>query len=815
MQQNENTTTVNVEEEGLDLRKILYYALAYWKVLLASLIVCVAAAFFYLRVAVPTYPVSAKILLNDQKKGGFDSSASMLAEFGFQSTNANAENEIEVIKSMSVIRGAVDMTKLNVSYAVSGLFTNAPIYADKSPLKVTFGVDGFGNVLPDAMAALASTLNMEFNLEDKSNIALVYSCKTNGDNEPKEYTAEIKSLPYTLVTPVGNVLIEKGTAYDDFSKKLLVGVKPLGAVALSCMKALAVAPISKTSSVATIDYKTSLPENGVAFINAVIDNYNNVTTEDKRQVARQTAEFILERIDSLSKELIVMERRLSDYKKQNELIAPELDAAKVTENKSGYTKQLEEIELVLKSSKFLKEFVNDSKNDSKVIPTTFGLTIDPSLLALINNYNTEVVALNQLKLSATVDNPVLKSSAARVEQMQSDLRVAIDAYDRSLRLQRDAVSALLASYSSRYAQSPEIERELITIERECAIKSELYVTLLQKYEENALSLAVSADNLRCIDAPLVGPKVSPNAKMVLLIAVFLAFALPALVIWLIETLRTKLYHTEEVEKLITVPHVGTIPFKKSAVGRKNPIVVEKNKNDLMTESFRAFRTNLQFVMKNSKGKIVMFTSTTSGEGKTFVACNLAVSNAMLGKKVLLMGLDIRRPRLAEMFKFDPKAEGFTSYLVGDKEDFALLDRLILHTGIAEGFDILPAGIVPPNPAELLSNGNLERALEYLSTKYDFIVLDTAPVGLVSDSFLISPFADAVIYVVRLGHTHKYDLQFMHGLVAEGKLQNVSLVVNGEEYDGKGGYGRYGYGRYGYGRYGYGRYGYGGQGYTTE
>jgi capsular exopolysaccharide synthesis family protein len=181
-------------------------------------------------------------------------------------------------------------------------------------------------------------------------------------------------------------------------------------------------------------------------------------------------------------------------------------------------------------------------------------------------------------------------------------------------------------------------------------------------------------------------------------------------------------------------------------------------------------------MRKSSGKVVMFTSTTSGEGKTFIACNLAVSTAMLGKKVLLMGLDIRRPRLAEMFKFNSKAEGFTSYLVADEDEVGMLDRLILHSDIVEGFDILPAGIVPPNPAELLSGGNLERAIAYLSTKYDSIILDTAPVGIVTDSLILSRVADAVVYVVRLGHTHKYDLDFLGGLVSDGKLENVSVAV---------------------------------------
>lgn len=782
MQQKENMTTPLVEEEEFDVRKIFSYALAYWKLIVVFVVLCLVAAFAYLRVAVPKYQVTAKILLQDKNKGSFSSSADMLADFGFQAQNTNAENEMEVMRSMSVVRGAVAKSGLNVSYAIPGVI-NKPIYKEASPVFVTYGDTVSGTVSMDSLAALYAPITMRFHFGADGKTDLEYSCYVTRDaREPQDFKAVVSSYPYVLKTPLGNVLIEKNSAFEqDVTGDLIVELNPLESVALSYMSALNIAPVSKNSSVAVLAINTPLPSNGMDFLNAVIDNYNYVTNEDKRQVARQTEAFIIERIDSLSKELVVMETRLSNYKKKNELIDPKLDAPQVSLNKTEYTKQVEEIDLMLKSSKFLKDFVHNPENDLKVIPTTFGLTIDQSLVALIANYNKEVIELNQLQLSATGDNPLLKNATIRVQQLQSDLRIAIDAFDRSLHLQRDAIATLLAGYTSRYEQSPDIERELVTIERECAIKSELYVMLLQKYEENALSLAVTSNNLRCIDSPLLVGRVAPNSKMIFLVALFVGLLIPAAIIYVRESMRTQLTINDDLSTLTTLPCVGNIPVKHSVKGeRSKAVVVARNKNDIMAEAFRTLRTNLQFVMKKSTGKVVMFTSTTSGEGKTFVASNLAMSVALLGKKVLLMGLDIRRPRLAEMFGFNKHDEGITSYLAADENDTDILDRAIRPSGIEENLDILPAGIVPPNPAELLARPNMDKAIEYLSTKYDYIIMDTAPVALVTDSMIISRVADAVAYVARLDYTQKADIKYLNNIVAEGKLENVSLVVNGED-----------------------------------
>lgn len=810
MQENNNMANNAVEEEGLDIGKILMSFLSHWKLFVISIVVCLAFAVVHLYFAVPQYRVTSKILLSDDERGSFSSQADMLADFGYQMGGSNVENEIEVINSMSVARGAVLSSGVYVNYTKLGI-KDMPIYKKASPVNV--------EVPLSVLSEMRAPIDIYFTFDGENPVKVRYTYVNEGlgiDVETEE--VEIASFPYCLNTVAGKILVndmrkpvaevKADEEAEPFKCELKVSVNQLEATARSYMSRLAVAPVSKTSSVAVLAINTPVPAEGVDYLNAVIESYNNVTNEDKRQVARQTEDFINGRLDLLRVELAEKEGHLAQYKRDNNLIDPKLDAPQVVQNRAAYVKQLEELDMMIESSKYLNDFVNNPANDMKVIPTTFGMTIDQSLLLLINNYNKEAIERNGLLLTASADNPLLKAATSRVKAMQEDLRIAIDALDKSLALQREAISMLVDSYTDRFEMSPEIERELLALTRECGIKSDLYVMLLQKYEENALSLAVTADNLRCIDAPTVGGAVSPNHKMVILIALFMGLAIPAAYVYLIMMFQTKLTSVDEAIKLINVPHVGTTPVIEGFKGGRATVIVKKNVNDVVAESFRTIRTNLQFLMRNTSGKVVMFTSTTSGEGKTFVASNMAASMALLGKKVLLMGCDIRRPRLAEVFDFDRNVEGLTSYLVADPEEVSILDKNIIKSKQVEGLDLLPAGIVPPNPAELLAGVNLDKALEYLKTKYDFIVIDSAPVGLVSDSLLINRVADAVVYVLRLNYSHKEDIEFLKLLLAEGKLTNVSVLVNGEDLKRK----VYKSGRYGSRRYaGYGytiRYGYG-------
>lgn len=789
---------INIEkeqqEEGFDFRIILGYLRAYWWLFALSVMVCVACAFVYLRYATPIYNMSAKVLLQDSEKGGSVLSPDdMLVDFGMQSRNSNVENEIAMMSSMTVVRRAVVDANLYTRYVWG---EDSALYKETTPFFASFD--------EETMANLPSAVKVRFTVADNGEVSAAYEIPVK-----EVHGAEVKipSYPFVLSTPVGEMNINRNDDVKLAAGVVTVTVNPINSVVSAYKGALSISPLSKTASVANVSYNTPDKVEGAIFLNAVIESYNTVVNETKRQVACRTEEFISERLKSLKKELEEMEGSLAAYKMQNELVDPKLDATQVVQKRAEYTKLLEALDIKLASSKLMIDFVNDPKNEMQIIPASFGTNLDPALSTLVNNYNARVVERLTLMQSTTPDNPILRTSTMVLEAMLRDLRTALETLNQSLLIEYKATSILADKYNGRFEMSPEVERQLLSITRECDIKSGLYVMLLQKYEETLLSIEVQSDNHSIIDAPYCTGQVAPNRKMIYLIALFFGLMLPAAYIYIRVLIRNKFDTVDEVRDAMPLPFLGTIPVKAHAKGEQEtkarPIVVRKNKNDLMAEAFRTLRTNLEFVMRKAQGKVILFTSTVSGEGKTFVASNLAVSTALLGKKVLLIGCDIRRPRLAEVFDLNKKAHGLTSYLAAHEDELSLLDKYIISSDSVEGLDILLAGIVPPNPAELLSGTNLDRAMEYLRGKYDYIILDGPPVGLVSDSLIISRVSDIVAYVVRLDYTHKADARFIMSLVAEKKLDNLSIVVNAEDLKKKN-YGSY-YGSHYGSYYGSGRY----------
>lgn len=766
---------VNQEEntEGFNLGLVLHHFLLNWKLFVVSVVLCLFVAVFYIYNSTKFYQVSAKIILQDDEKGSFASQMDMLSDFGFQGNTSNVENEIEVINSYSVVRGAVLDAGLYISYSIPKLIGVTPIYKMSSPVNAVIKESDLEN--------LKSSLFISMNVNGDSLYEVTYAYENVAEGLEIESEPEVvENFPYLLQTVKGDVLLTRNNEVETASD-VNITILPLMAAAASYKSSLTVAPVSKTASVAFVAANTAVPADGIDFLDAIIVSYNKVTNEDKRQVAQDTKDFIQQRIEVINGELTEKERNLANYKKSNQLLSPEIDAPQVLKNKDEYVKKMEAMELVMENSKFLIAFVNNPKNNLQMIPSTMGLTSDPSLSALITKYNTEVAVRNQLLLTATSENPALKLQTETVRGLQADIRDALKAYDASLVAQYEKLKNITDEYTSRLRMSPDMERSLIEITRERDIKSQLYVMLLQKYEETALSLAVTANNLRCIDPAMCSAApIAPRKNLIFAVSLFIGLLLPSLYIYIKEMLRTKIANPEEVQELTTLPLVATVPLVSSIAGHRRAIVVRANHNDIMAEAFRTLRTNLQFLMKKTEGKVVMFTSTTSGEGKTFVSANFAVSAAVLGKKVLMMGVDIRRPRLAEIFSIDPKAEGITSYLCADENEVAMLDNLIIPSKEVHNLYLLPAGIVPPNPAELLSSANLDVALNYLSKKFDYVIMDTAPVGLVTDSLILSRVADVVVYVSRVDHTDKSAFAFLNSLVKEEKLRNVSIVVNGED-----------------------------------
>lgn len=779
------------QDNDFNLNLMLFYIIRYWKYFLLSVFVCFVVAFFYLRCTTNVYNATAKVLLQDKEKGTFSSQVDVLSDFGYQGVNTSVENEIEMLCSKSVVQGAVLNAGLYVKYSIDDFYVDKPIYKENSPVQVA--------ILEEDLMKLQKPLFLHLKLNEDS----IYSVSYEYNNEMGEYTksasVKMNEYPYLLETEKGELLLSDVPDAPKY-KNITIVVHPITSMTSLYKGALSVQPVSKTASVATILVRDVVPMNGVDFINSLIVSYNRQKNDDKQLVARKTKEFIDGRIDEISSDLAKREKTLADYKRDQQLINPTIDAPRVLESKSAYTKQLEAVNLSIEQVQFLLDYVKDGKNALQAVPVA-GMESNSALLSVISKYNTAVSKRNDLQRTATDENPMMIAITEEVRSLHGEIRESLESMKKSLLIQKESLSKLAERYSSRIAQTPAIESKLSDLSRERDIKSQLYVMLLQKYEENALAMAVTSDNLKCIDpASASFAPVSPRRSLVFLIALVVGLAIPSLFLYLKELLRTKIESLSDLERLTDIPIVGSVPLNNKNGVKKSPIVVKENNNDVMMEAFRSIRTNMQFVIKKNEGKVIMFTSTTSGEGKTFVSSNLAVSQALLGKKVLLIGLDVRCPRLSEVFDIHNRKEGITSFLISTPDNTALLDKLVVPSGVSSNLDILPSGIIPPNPAELLASDNLDVAIEYFKKKYDYIIIDTAPVGLVTDSIIMSRVANAVVYVVRAKYTEKGSLDFISSLISDNKLKNVSIVFNAEDLDSKNKYGKY---KYGYSYYGFG------------
>ena len=506
---------------------------------------------------------------------------------------------------------------------------------------------------------------------------------------------------------------------------------------------------------------------------------------------------------------------MAQYKRSAGLISLSGDAQRAIQGSTEYEKQHVAIVTQLKLINFLHDYINDPKNHLQPIPANVGLE-DENLSSLIGSYNEVVIQRSNLLRSASESNPAIVEATTIANLMASTIKTSIETVRSSFEIKKKDFESQAKKFGSQLGDAPTREKILAGYERQLEVKSGLYMMLLQKREENSIALAATADNAKIIDAALpFDAPVSPNRRSIMLIAFAIGLIFPIAIIYLMEVMRYKIEGRNDLEKLTKIPVLGDVPMSHEIKNSQRTIVVNENSNDLMAETFRAIRTNLQFILDSPDKKIIQFTSSTAGEGKTFVSSNLAVSMALLGKKVILIGLDIRKPRLAEMFNLTDRKSGITVFLSGDANDKDLLFKQIMPSGVNPNLDILPAGVVPPNPAELLSRKNLDKAMEYLKEEYDFIILDTAPVGLVTDTLIISRVTDATVYICRSDYTPKSNLAIANDLRKEGKLKNMSIILNGidmklKKYGYYYGYGRYGkYGRYGYGKYGrYGQYGYG-------
>lgn len=799
----ENIYSDFYQEEGkrVDYKAIFFEYLLYWPVIVGVLVCFIVGAYIYLRYCEPVYSVSSTVLIKqaDHSKSGSSAFASSIQDFGSFSVANDFENELEILQSYTLIKKVVTTLGLYIDYAEDGGFGYDPVMYQTSPIQVWMAPEE-ADRLPSALQ-----IQMECLPQGKVNAALHYQIGKETCSLEKSFD----KLPAVFITPVGTLNLSWRT--DSVSKRLnstlfLSATIESPSVAADKYKMhLTAEPVGDFTSIVKLTCEDVSVRRGVDFLRMLVTQYNNEANEDKNQVATRTAQFIDERIRIINAELGSTESELAEYKQRAGLTDLSADAQLALQESSEYDKQRAENTNQLRLIAFLRSYIDDPKNRYEVIPANVGLA-DGALVNVIAQYNELLVERKRLLRSSNENNPMLINLDASIAVTRNTVLTTVENVEKGLQITRNSLDLQAGKYQSRINRAPQQERELISITRQQEIKANLYLMLLQKREENAITLAATANNGRIIEEPRRSGLVAPNTLNIYFVALVLGLFFPIMGIYLVRLLRFKIESRVDVERITNVSVIGDVPLVDNV--KTDSVVIKENENGLMEEVFRNVRTNIQYMLQEGQ-KVILFTSTVQGEGKSFNAANLAVSFAFMDRRTVVVGMDIRKPKLNHIFGLSGKLPGMTQFLASPSSVDLL--SLCQPTAVSPNLYVLPSGAVPPNPTELVARKSLEQSIDLLKQHFDYVILDTAPIGMVTDTRLIARVADLSVYVCRAGYTHKNDFELINELEQEKKLPNLCVLINGIDmskrkngyYYSYGKYSKYGYGKkYGYG-YGYG------------
>lgn len=769
-----------------------------WKWFVLSIVICLGLAAVYLRYATPIYQVSAKLLIkdNDQNSPNSANKNAMLnsATLGLISNSNGFDNEMEILTSHSLALQVVKDMKIYVDYYFVGKVKDELLYR-KQPINV------------DMDEAHLNKLNMPVQLKitrEDNNYKISGTCYVPVDKlaskGPFKFERTVQSIPSTIYTRVGAIqLTQSPYAVMKDGESIKVFIYSPQMAANKYVEELSATQTSKTTTIAQLTLNDEDPQRALDYVQRLSVCYNQQANVDKNEIARRTEQFINGRLEKINAELGNTEGQLESYKRRNNVVELKTNATGAYTNATEYQQKLSEANTQVALISEMQIYMNNPKNHFQPLPSNVGLD-DQASTALISNYNELLQKRSLLLQSASENSPSVIPLTSQISEMERAIRRALVQARKNLEIQRNALAVEYGKYQGQVGETPEQERMLTQIGRQQEVKSGLYLMLLQKREENSISLAATADKGKLIDGPSLGKKVSPKSSIILLVALMLALAFPSLILFLLEFFRYKIEGHEDVAKLTTLPIIADIAVSSETAKTKGEIVVHENMNNQMEEVFRSMRTNIQFMLEKDE-KVIMFTSSTSGEGKTFVASNLAMSFALLGKRVLLVGLDIRKPRLANLFEIDDFVHGITNLLVKESPTWEDVEKQLLPSGVNKNLTLLMAGPTPPNPAELVTRKSLNITFDILRQHFDYIIVDTAPVGLVTDTLQIAKVCDTTVYVCRADYTPKENFEMINGLAFSKKMPKMSIVVNGIDMSKKKNGYYYGYGKYGkYGRY---------------
>lgn len=743
---------MNQNTNEIDVRKVLRVAKEHWWWFVASVAVCVLlGTAYYLRKA-PRWTTDASIMLRQKDPMGDQlASLSMLGLSG----NTAAEDEVVVLASRGLLCQAIDALNLwDASAKRGGLrwegeFQNPALTID------------YLNLTEDAQVCpfVVSVKPTRKGYKVKTKMGFFHRSTTR----VADLSSPIETGVGTIAIHANRVLSSDTTYRVSHSRRELVVAKYRAAISIAQHK--------RESNIITLSTQSSMPERDKALLHQLIEQYNLNAIVDKNMIATNTAAFIDERLDIITKELSDAENAVADYKEQNKIADIGTQAQLFLQASSAEQRQMAEIETQLSLVEYIDEFLRDDTKRNNLIPSNIGLS-DASLASGLAEYNALQLQRMRILRTATDDNPVIEQMNAQLASMRQNIIATIGSVRESLKIRQRSLQEQDSKYNRQIKDAPEQQREYVRVVRQQQIKERLYIYLYEKREENALMLAATAMPAKILDMPQrdVRSK-SPKLHKLLLFCLLLGLVIPACALYLCVLFNDTIDDVKDFERRIRVPLLGQLVQNS----RNAHIAIHEGESTVSAELFRAVRTSLRYVLPAEvKSPVILVTSCINGDGKSYVSTNTALSLAILGKKVVLVGMDIRKPMLATYFGLSTKGY-LTDWLA---ESSMAINDIIVPSGEHKNLDLVPCGTVPPNPAELLQTGRVDELFAELRKRYDYIIVDTAPVALVSDTYLLDRVADMTLFVYRYKYTPMEMIDFVNSLAEQKRMHNIACVLNG-------------------------------------
>ncbi len=775
----EQNIPMNDEQDELtiDYRTLLHKCLKHWRWFVASVLACLIIAFIYLRYTTPVYNVTAGVLIQQKdSKGGLGAALSggalgMLSGLGGVSLSSSFDNELEIMQSRTLLKKVVTDLGLYISTAqqrITGY--NIPLYKT-APIQVYLS--------PEEATELKSgvKVNTTYTPEGKLTAHIEYI----QEEEEQKIEKTFDKLPAVFPTPVGVLSFTKNDSLlTEMRKKenrdirLITYINSPIEVAKAYKEKLSIEG-GKNTTIAQVGLQDNEKQRAIDFVNYLVVCYNQDVLDEKSKVVLKTSDFIRERMEVVNQELSSTESEIADFKQKSGLTNLSADAQLVLQESAKYEQLRVENETQIRLVEFLRDYIQNPANANEVIPANVGLK-EEKLTAAIDEYNSLLAERRRLLRTSSESNPAVINLNDGILTMQKSIQTTVTSTLKGLQITQNDLERQMRQFTERISSAPQQEKEYINLARQQEIKSRLYLVLLQQREENILSLGLTTDTGRIVEETLAdNSPVSPKKKMVALAALFLGLCIPAGIIFLLDLFGTKMRNRSDIEKQTIMPFLTELPHDQQAP--TNHLVVHENQNGPMEEAFRSLRTQLLYQL-DTTDKVILFTSAQGSEGTTFVASHTAASLAFLGKKVVVVDMNLRRPGLPQYFSLSTDAKGMTDYLNAPKQ-VRLLD-LVQPSAVHANLDVLPGGALATNSTELVGQETFADAISQLKEKYDYVILDTAPLPLVTDTVLIGRTADSCVFVCRAGVTPKSACDYLNTLSCEQKFPKLAVLLNDVE-----------------------------------